>query len=348
LEPVELGVFEDGTPVRVELAYRNALIGGMIGSGKSGVLNVLCAHLVACRDAAVWGIDLKGGMELRPWAPVLGRLATTGPQAVALLRDALAVRDHRTSTAGSRLWNPAADGPALVIVVDEFAELPEEAKEKAESLARLGRAVMVNLVIATQRPTQEALGGGALRSQCELRVCLRMRERRDVDLILDRGAWAAGWRGDLLDLPGKLLLSDPEHTLPRLARAYLIGDQQVDETAAAYTGWQPTVAVPELAGVGEHDGRTDEPEDDAEPRGRHAAPNDPADELARTGEADALLWRVLADAARDGDGVTVADLVAFTGLSRATVYRRLRALADTGDAEPVGDGRWRAATDDPM
>src|SRR5262249_19432560 len=37
--PVELGLFEDGQPVPVLLAWRHVLIGGTTGSGKSGLLN---------------------------------------------------------------------------------------------------------------------------------------------------------------------------------------------------------------------------------------------------------------------------------------------------------------------
>ncbi len=36
----EIGISEDGRPVRVLLLRRNVLIGGIAGSGKSGVLNV--------------------------------------------------------------------------------------------------------------------------------------------------------------------------------------------------------------------------------------------------------------------------------------------------------------------
>jgi len=48
-------------------------------------------------------------------------------------------------------------------------------------------AVAVTLIAATQRPTQKAVGQGALRSQMDVRVCFRVRERRDVDLILGQG-----------------------------------------------------------------------------------------------------------------------------------------------------------------
>jgi len=52
-QPVPLGLFEDGRPVAALLLRRNVLIGGMVGSGKSGILNVILAHLIACPDVQV-------------------------------------------------------------------------------------------------------------------------------------------------------------------------------------------------------------------------------------------------------------------------------------------------------
>ncbi|TDC84012.1 hypothetical protein E1193_07305 [Micromonospora sp. KC606] len=83
----------------------------------------------------------------------------------------------------------------MVIVIDEYAEFADTAPAAvpyAESVARRGRAVAVDLLAATQRPTQKAMGGGALRSQMSVRICLRVRKRRDVDLILDKGMLSAG------------------------------------------------------------------------------------------------------------------------------------------------------------
>src|SRR5439155_24006204 len=88
-DPMLLGVFEDATYVRVPLLRRHVLVGGIAGSGKSGVLNVMLGNLTACPDVVLWGIDLKGGMELRPWAHCLARLATTAVEATALLGDAV-------------------------------------------------------------------------------------------------------------------------------------------------------------------------------------------------------------------------------------------------------------------
>ncbi|MEV4343540.1 FtsK/SpoIIIE domain-containing protein [Actinoplanes sp. NPDC049596] len=232
-DPIELGVFEDATTVRLRLLRRHALIGGTTDSGKSGVLSVILGNLAACSDVVLWGIDLKGGMELRPWAPCLARLATTPDEATRLLAEAVAVLDARAHAAGhdnTRVWEPTPDTPALVIVIDEYAELADTAPAAvayAESVARRGRAVAVDLLAATQRPTQKAMGGGALRSQMSVRVCLRVRERRDVDLILDKGMLAVGWHAHTLDAPGKFYVLADGHNQPRRARGYLVTDEDV-------------------------------------------------------------------------------------------------------------------------
>jgi S-DNA-T family DNA segregation ATPase FtsK/SpoIIIE len=323
--PVEIGVFEDGSPVRVRLAYRNTLVGGVVGSGKSGVLNVLLAALVACADVAAWGIDRKGGMELRPWLSCLGRLATDATDATELLRAAVAVLDARAellAARGERLWRPTATAPALVILVDEYAELPDEAAGYADSIARRGRAVAVTLLVATQRPTQQAMGHGAVRSQMDTRICLRVRERRDADLILGQGMVAAGWRADALDAPGKFLISDPEHTSPRPARAYLISDADVRVTVTEHAPRRPVAGEVTQATAPDLDhsraGATSEPE-----RGRPAA----------------LLWKALQEA--PDEGVSVADLMRLAGMSRPWTYKRLHEHAVAGRAVQTGRGRWR-------
>ncbi|TQS40393.1 hypothetical protein [Cryptosporangium phraense] len=61
-EPIGLGIYEDAGPVRVTLLRKHGLIGGVVGSGRSGVLNVVLAALTRCRDVVLWGIYLKGGM----------------------------------------------------------------------------------------------------------------------------------------------------------------------------------------------------------------------------------------------------------------------------------------------
>ena len=244
-QPVDLGPFEDASPCRVLFARLHGIFGGTTGSGKSGGLNVLMGNLAACRDVVIWAIDLKKGMELGPWQSCIDRLATTPEEAITLLRNAVAVLEARAAllaAAGKRIWEISPGMPALVVLIDEYAELADEAPDAmsdTDSIARLGRAVAVTLIAATQRPTQKAMGQGAVRSQMDLRICFRVREPRDVDLVLGQGMLRAGWDAHNLNAPGKFLVSAPGHDRPKRARAYLLTDQVVTETAARYAAHRP-------------------------------------------------------------------------------------------------------------
>ena len=340
-DPMDLGPFEDASPCRVLFLRRHGLLGGATGSGKSGGLNVLLGNLVACPDVVIWAIDLKQGMELRPWESCLGRLATTPGHAMALLGDAVAILEARAellAAAGQRVWQPSPDMPALVIIIDEYAELAENAPDAArhtDSIARLGRAVAVTLVAATQRPTQKAMGQGAVRSQMDVRICFRVRERKDVDLVLGQGMLSAGWHAHSLDAPGKFLISAPEHDTPQRARAYLVTDQAVSDSAARHVGHRPDL--------------------DEESRRAASAGNDSLDSADAAGHgrlsvaggqddttAEDALWFVLRTAPDEGSDA--GELMRATGMSRPTLYRRLREHAEAGRAIQVGRGRWRAST----
>jgi DNA translocase FtsK/SpoIIIE-like protein len=336
-EPIDLGPFEDASPAKVLLQRRHGLFGGSTGSGKSGGVNVLIGNLTACRDVVIWAIDLKRGMELGPWAACIDRLATTPAEARALLADAVIILEARAeflASRGQRVWEPTPELPALVIIVDEFAELAENAPEAsgdADSVARRGRAVAVTLIAATQRPTQQAMGQGAVRSMMDVRVCFRVRERRDVDLVLGQGMFAAGWDALKLNAPGKFLISAPEHDVPRRARAYLLTDQAIAETAAAHAALRPELDEVSLRALAERP--------QCRPQAAGAAPGAGHDG-ASGDDPEALLWAALSLAPEDG--VPTADLEAATGMSQRWVHYRLRALADACRAVQVRRGYWRA------
>jgi S-DNA-T family DNA segregation ATPase FtsK/SpoIIIE len=333
--PMEIGVSEDGRPVRVLVLRRNVLIGGIMGSGKSGILNLIIANLAGCRDVVLWGIDLKGGMELQPWAGCFDKLATTPQQAAQLFRDAvrrLEERAARMAAEGKRVWEPSPEDPALIIVVDEYAELPEDAHADADSLARRGRAVAVNLIAATQRPTQAAMGKNtAVRSQMDIRICLRVREPRDGDLILGQGMVNSGWHAHKLTQPGTFLISDPGHAMPERNRAYLLTDARRDYHATQCAPLRPRLA----------------PSQPPTPHTPGTAPRSPqtAPQEASRGDGhlrpETALWDALVDAGPGG--VSVAQLEAASGMGRRWIYYRLQEHARAGRAIQVRRGYWRAA-----
>jgi len=184
------------------------------------------------------------------------------------------------------------------------------------------------MIAATQRPTQKVMGQGAVRSQMDIRACCRVRERRDVDLILGQGMLSAGWHAHTLNAPGKFLISAPGHDIPRRARAYLLTDETVAATAGRYAATRP--ALDEIS----QRALTDRPLADAsfEATGESAGDDDPG----------AILWAALSIAPEEG--IPVAGLVAATGMSHRWVNYRLRALADSGQAIQLKRGMWRAIT----
>jgi hypothetical protein len=232
---------------------------------------------------------------------------------------------------GARTWEPSPDAPALIIIIDEYAELP--ASHYPDTIARLGRSVAVTLVAATQRPTQKAMGDSAVRSQMDLRICFRVRERRDVDLVLGQGMLSAGWDAHKLNAPGKFLVSATEHDTPRRARAYLLTDQAVADTAARHAPARPPL---------------DEVSRAALARPFPSDPEDTPDTSETVHEHDGsdpegVLWSALSLA--PDEGVSVPDLVAQTGMSRRWVYYRLRELAADGMVIQTARGLWRARRD---
>jgi S-DNA-T family DNA segregation ATPase FtsK/SpoIIIE len=196
----------------------------------------------------------------------------------------------------------------------------------------------VTLLAATQRPTQKAMGKGAVRSQMDVRVSFRVRERKDVDLILGQGMLTAGWHAHTLNAPGKFLLSAPEHDVPRRGRAYLLADQAVAQTARQHAGLRPMLdeisrtAIEEArAGIAL---RTLDGTETTTSVPRNA-------EDANTPEA--ILWAMLSAAPEEG--TPVSHLIAGTGMSRPWIYQRLRDLAEAGRVAQVSRGRWRAETE---
>jgi hypothetical protein len=73
----------------------------------------------------------------------------------------------------------------------------------------------------------------------DIRISFRVRERKDVDLILGQGMLAAGWHAHTLNAPGKFLIAAAEHDTPKRAGAYLLTDQTVEAAANYYADYRP-------------------------------------------------------------------------------------------------------------
>src|SRR6266545_1562056 len=94
-DPVYLGVDDRGRPVRVTLMYRNILIGGEPGSGKSVAQSNIVSHAALCDDVDLILIDGKL-VELLPYAPIAKEFVGNDiRKALAVLRAVQADMDAR-------------------------------------------------------------------------------------------------------------------------------------------------------------------------------------------------------------------------------------------------------------
>ena len=218
--PVLLGLDEDGNEVRVSLYGSSLLVGGSPGAGKSTALRAVLTGLACQRHTAIVGIDPKR-VELTPWRERLTTLVVgnDAEPVLLLLRSLVAEVQRRAVELAGRgvvFAHPDEHLPALVLVIDEWAELAADgtAKQRAEAqdllrrFVSLGRAVGCSAVLATQRPTSDTVDTGT-RALVAHRLALRCGDRWQSEAILGQGQAGAaripvtspGW-GLLNDGPG--------------------------------------------------------------------------------------------------------------------------------------------------
>jgi S-DNA-T family DNA segregation ATPase FtsK/SpoIIIE len=248
LAAVAVGRREDGGAWTLRVLGSHLLVAGATGSGKGSVIWSLLRGLgPAIRDGqvAVWAVDPKGGMELGPGRGLFARLAERSFEEMAdLLDDAVAVMQERARRlAGvTRLHEPTSAEPLILVVVDEVATLSAYLPDRklreriGGALALLvtqGRAVGVSVLAALQDPRKEVL---AIRNLFPARVCLRLDEQGQVDMVLGDGARERGARCDRIPTsqPGVGYVALDGVREPVRVRASWVSDADIAETVRRY------------------------------------------------------------------------------------------------------------------
>jgi DNA segregation ATPase FtsK/SpoIIIE, S-DNA-T family len=238
-DPVHLGLDENGRPVRVMLAGRNLLIGGLPDAGKSVALNLVVAHAALSLDCELVLIDGKW-VELGLWrgcARTFVGPSVTG--ALSTLRDLQTEMDRRYERllANRSRKITRGDGvPVLVVVFDElayFSATVGDTKQQKEfaalvrDLVARGRAAGILVVAATQRPSHDIVPT-SLRDLFGYRWAFRCSTEASSDVILGSDWAKQGYTATSIDPAAQgvsLLLA--EEGVPRRIKSALLRDDQV-------------------------------------------------------------------------------------------------------------------------
>lgn len=195
LEAVPIGVTEYGDLWMIPVMYRNILIAGVPGSGKSGVLwSIVYALSEAIREEFIdlHVIDLKGGIEFDAGAHMFKSFATTIDEAIELLENLDEIMNTRLARmrGNSRKFQPTRVEPLHLLIVDEAASMTAYAadtKQKARinglmsMLLSKGRAPGISIIVSVQNASKAVL---EWRELLQVRIAMRTAERSQLHMIL--------------------------------------------------------------------------------------------------------------------------------------------------------------------
>lgn len=215
---VPFGLDPRGRAQSVPLIQHNVLIGSQPGQGKTASVRVLACGAALDPTVELWLHENKGTGDLDSLAPVSHRFVSGiddesiqyAADSLKLLRAevmrrAAAIKKlPRDLCPDKRITRQIADKRSLKLwpllaVFDECQNLfahptfGKQAGEDAEFIIKLGRALGVILVLATQRPDKDSLPTG-ISGNVSIRFCLRVAGQVENDMILGTSAYKNGVR----------------------------------------------------------------------------------------------------------------------------------------------------------
>ncbi len=247
-DPIYLGQDPLGQPVRLQLAFRNCLVGEPGGGKSSGLCNVL-GHAALCPDVEPYQFDGKD-LEMPLWAPLatqsIGRDIRAALDVLGALATQMEAANDQIKAAGLRKlplsWLGTGSIQMRLIVVDELAMYTSVLGSQAEQkefarllrmLVGIGRASGYMVLAATQRPSSDIVPT-ALRDLFAYRWAMRCPNKDSSDIILGNGRAGDGYDAAEIDPAAQgvgYLLA--EGGIPRLFRAAYLDTTDIRHLVAA-------------------------------------------------------------------------------------------------------------------
>jgi S-DNA-T family DNA segregation ATPase FtsK/SpoIIIE len=247
-DPLFLGIDEFGQPVYLPLIYRNILMGGEPGAGKSSLLNTIVGTASLCHDVNLClfdGTQVDLGL-FEDCADVF-----VGPDldlAIFTLERLQTVMDNRYAflrSVRSQKFLPGDPFGALLVAIDEIAYFSATAGDKKDQerfsallrdLVARGRKVGLIVAAATQRPSSDIIPP-SLRDIFAWRFAGRCTNDVSSDIVLGHGWAARGYSSNTVD-PGNqgcgYLIG--ERGIPTLVKACFMKTADIIRVAD-YAAW---------------------------------------------------------------------------------------------------------------
>ena len=172
----------------------HTLIAGVVGSGKSVMLNGIILHTMTIAGSGLYLIDPKR-VELSMYRSSAHCVAygDTDATIVSTLRMAQAEMHNRFADMQRRGLRKT-DKPPMYVVIDELAMLSTKINKELAKVTNpilsdicvLGRASKVFLIACTQRPTQDVITP-LIKVNCDCRIALRVTNEYQSRNIIDVG-----------------------------------------------------------------------------------------------------------------------------------------------------------------
>lgn len=225
-----VGQSKDGIKTAKITELPHLLIAGTTGGGKSVFFKqALLALLESTPALQMYLIDLKGGIEMKPFASLPNvRMAKTAEDAVAILsavKDEMNARFAYLEKGGKEKIDPEhSPFDRIIVGIDEASvlytasrndedyDLVLEARKLTEHIAKLSRAAAIHLILATQKVTKETIDT-RIQENISARMCFKLNtiegsvrmlghgQAAHLPAIPGRGIWQLGNEEMIVQVP---------------------------------------------------------------------------------------------------------------------------------------------------
>lgn len=249
-----IGVRTNGTDAEIDQRYNCVTLIGQVDSGKSNQLNAIIKANAQCTDVLLCGIDLSGqGRVLRPWIrayaerrakkPVFAQVAHTPHRARLLAASIVNIVNGRTADYAEMMFKEGTDKimvrptlPEIILVVDEFGELPEDVKDMIGTIVDTGRGAGVRVVACALEATAQYIPTSIIR-QSRVRMAMRVTDEAQLQYLFD-ATWSTRLDPQSMTWKGSGFAAEGGET-PWKFKGYRIDPRRIDEISVQVAGWRP-------------------------------------------------------------------------------------------------------------